>query len=200
MKITILWFLGFCTLMLIFYRFIRFESVFLSVIYFSAVSFALFFYQLHLFDDLIDWLHIHEIFFLVLIITLHIMVAFWWRQQLSPPTISSISFLTFDNYFLWVKPFDVMFQQTLILWLVGMLRRNFTILVKIISILVLFFGIFHSILIIMMGWQWWLYFTSFAVIASIVFPILMTRLHNGWVYSYSIHLLFYSISAVVFVY
>lgn len=107
------------------------------------------------------------------------------------------SFLLMNNFFLWAKPLEVFVQQLLIALLVTRLYQFGISLKKIIALFVLFFGavhifqVFKADLIIGLG------FTFFAIVASCIFPYLLLRVRNGYLYNFMIHLAAYDIAALL---
>ena len=197
-RISLLWSFGFFSVMLFFYEFIRFEWFIIAIVYFLFLSFVMMLSQSKTYKQAFRKIGTWECLAILCILGVHVTTALVGQKLLWEWNVqSSVSFLNFDNYFLYVKPFDVFFQQMIIIWLIYTLRINFSVLAKIIGILIVIFGLSHSILIYFMGLFWGIYFTSFAVLWAIIFPLLITRFRNGWIMTYALHIWFYSFSGMI---
>jgi hypothetical protein len=198
-RISLLWFFGFFSVMLFFYKSIRFEWTIIAIIYFIFLSWLMLVFQRKIYQTIFKKTNIFGYITVFLALVIHFSTALIGQKMLwEIKTDSSVSFLNFDTYFVYAKPFDVLFQEIIIIWLIYTLHMNYTLLRKTIGILIVFFGVSHTILIYFMWAFWGIYFTVFAVIGSIILPILITRFRNGWAYAYALHLCFYSVSAVAY--
>jgi len=110
-----------------------------------------------------------------------------------------IFFATFDFRFLLSKSFDILFQQTLLLSIVLILKsfilsKGLVILVTGIS-----FGLVHLPALKIKLRKFAPYFIFFSFLAGLFFSFLIIFLPYGFLYSYITHWLFYIFSGVLFV-
>jgi hypothetical protein len=107
------------------------------------------------------------------------------------------SFLLLNDYFLWAKPLDVFVQQLLIVLLVLKLRTVGVSLRAITTLVIFGFGVMHIFhgyrtdILISFG------YTIMAIIFSIIFPYMILKVRNGYIYNFMIHLATYDIAALV---
>jgi len=107
------------------------------------------------------------------------------------------SFLLMNNYYVWAKPLDVLIQQLLIIWLTTKLYANGLSLKQIITFFLVAFGSIHIFQVLKTDWVIGLVFTAGALVSSVLYPYLLLRVRNGYIYNYMIHLGLYSIAALV---
>jgi hypothetical protein len=100
-------------------------------------------------------------------------------------------FLDLNLRYLFAKPFEIVFQQVLILLLVALLVKRGVPLLATCLLCCLTFGAAHLYLVVRNGLLMGGYFAASAIVAGFVFPYLMLRVRNGLIYASSIHLLFY---------
>jgi len=100
---------------------------------------------------------------------------------------------------LFSKSFDILAQQVFVLLLVMFLQDASLALGQIILFFAIIFGAVHVPLIMIDrgAWQSW-FFSIFSVISAFVFPVLIAKIHYGFVYSYIVHWSFYLITTTVF--
>lgn len=107
------------------------------------------------------------------------------------------SFLLMNNYYVWAKPLDVLIQQLLIIWLTTKLYANGLSLRQIITLFLICFGSIHIFQVLKTDWVIGLIFTAGALISSVIYPYLLLRVRNGFVYNYMIHLGLYNLAALI---
>lgn len=107
------------------------------------------------------------------------------------------SFLLLNNYYIWAKPLDIVAQQMLIIWLTMKLHSQGFSLRKIIGLFIGFFGAIHIFQVMKTDVVIGLLFTTGAVLFSIIFPYLILRVRNGYLYNFMLHLVVYNIAALV---
>jgi hypothetical protein len=130
-------------------------------------------------------------------VTISYIILHYLERPAFPFSITGTSFLLLNNFFIWVKPLDVLVQQLMIIVLV----RKFSELklkYKTIAIICLFcFGIIHIFQVFKTSLIIGLCFTFVALLLSIVFPYLILKVKNGVIYSYVIHLGIYTLAALL---
>ncbi|MEX0690132.1 MAG: hypothetical protein WD471_01305 [Candidatus Paceibacterota bacterium] len=108
------------------------------------------------------------------------------------------SFLYMDYRFLVSKSADIIFQQIAIVTMVIMFQEAGMSLPLMIISFGLIFGLIHIPLVRTKGGVFGAYFVLAAALSAIFFPVLITQIDYGFVYSYVVHWLFYILSAVIF--
>lgn len=99
---------------------------------------------------------------------------------------------------LFSKSAELLFQQIFVVLLILFLRDAGLNIRQIILVFAIIFGVVHIPLIfIERNWPSW-YFTIFSIFSAIVFPVLILKVHYGFVYSYIVHWVFYTLTAVGF--
>lgn len=106
------------------------------------------------------------------------------------------SFLLMNNYYVWAKPLDVLIQQLLIIWLTTKLYANGLTLKQIISFFLIAFGSIHIFQVLKTDWVIGLLFTVGALVSSVLYPYLLLRIRNGYIYNYMFHLGLYNTAAL----
>ena len=106
------------------------------------------------------------------------------------------SFLLMNNYYVWAKPLDILIQQLLIIWLTTKLYTNGLTLKQIISFFLIAFGSIHIFQVLKTDWVIGLLFTAGALLSSVLYPYLLLRTRNGYIYNYMFHLGLYNIAAL----
>ena len=76
------------------------------------------------------------------------------------------SFLLMNKYYIWAKPFDVLIQQLLIIWLTTKLYTNGLTLKQIIIFFLIAFGSIHIFQVLKTDWMIGLLFTVGALVSS----------------------------------
>ena len=97
------------------------------------------------------------------------------------------------------KSMDILAQQIFVVLIVSFLKDAGLSLFPILSAFMVLFGLVHVPLLVSEWGRWpaWL-FGGIAVVFSLVFPPLILYVHYGFVYTYLMHWLFYTVSAVGF--
>ena len=106
------------------------------------------------------------------------------------------SFLLMNNFYVWAKPFDILIQQLLIVWLTAKLYKDGLTLKQIISFFLIAFGAIHIFQVLKTDLMIGLLFTAGALASSVLYPYLLLRTRNGYIYNYMIHLGLYNIAAL----
>lgn len=106
------------------------------------------------------------------------------------------SFLLMNNYYVWAKPLDVLVQQLLIIWLTTKLYASGLTLKQIISFFLIAFGSIHIFQVLKTDLVIGLLFTAGALVSSVLYPYLLLRMRNGYIYNYMFHLGLYNIAAL----
>ena len=108
-------------------------------------------------------------------------------------------YLKIDLRRLFSKSIDILSQQVAVVLLVMFLGDAGLNLNQIILIFAVIFGLVHAPLIIIERGTWpsW-YFTIFSILSAVVFPTLILKVQYGFVNSYIIHLVFYTLTATGF--
>lgn len=107
-------------------------------------------------------------------------------------------FLTLDNRYIVSKSCEILFQQFVIAVLVILLLRSGLSLWQTMATFAVLFGVVHLPLLRTGNRFWGWYFTLFAIGSSVVFPPLISKVPYGFVYTYIIHWMFYTVSGVFF--
>jgi hypothetical protein len=181
---------------------INFSSVFAETLYFLILSISLIMAQKKraskkFFAPLFrNWFVLLSILFFH--ISTYLFLTYFFIRPSDLPSNFQISFLSVDRFFLIQKPFEVLWQQLLLVWLLTILKKNNIQLKKIILVFVFLFGFLHILMIREIPIFFGLYFTIFAIIASFLFPLFLEKKKNGIIYNYGFHLLFYDFSALFF--
>ncbi len=109
-----------------------------------------------------------------------------------------IYWLRLDDRYLVSKPFEILFQQTLLVSLVCLLDARGASTVAIVLGCMTLFGASHVLLFRLVGRLFGWYYLISSLVAAIVFPVLILHLRDGIVWSLSAHWLFYVASAAAF--
>jgi hypothetical protein len=108
-----------------------------------------------------------------------------------------IYWLRLDRRYLISKPFEILFQQALVLVLMLLLtERGFSVLACIACFVVLFPAL-HVPIVPLVGPTFGWYYVTASGVAAVVFPILIAARPDGYVFTYVLHGLFYFASAAV---
>lgn len=137
----------------------------------------------------------------ILSVIIHIVSSYFILNYLDRPMwpfdSRGSSFLLMNNYYLWVKPLDILLQQLFVILLVTKLSQYKLTLKQIITILVLGFGLIHIFQIFRMDLVIGLTYTMVAIIFSFIFPYMILKVKNGYIYNYMIHLGIYNMAALL---
>jgi len=102
-----------------------------------------------------------------------------------------------DNFFLFTKPIEVLWQQIMIIILTHHLSKLTLTLKQIIIIFMIAFGSMHIFQAIRADTTIGIGFTIVALIFSAIFPTMILKVKNGYLYNYFIHLATYSLAALL---
>lgn len=137
---------------------------------------------------------------IALSLTIHGLVSYFILTFVERPawpfSDHGTSFLLMNNYYIFAKPLDVLVQQLLIIWLTLKLHAQGLSLKKITIFFLFAFGSLHFFQVFKTDWIIGLLFTAGALISSVVYPYILLRVRNGYIYNYMIHLGIYNIAAL----
>lgn len=138
------------------------------------------------------------------IILVHIILYIYIPKYLLEPKeyfekYSKRQYLKIDKRRLMSKSMDILTQQVFVVLLVMFLQDAGLSLNQIIIAFAVIFGLVHAPLILFERGTWpsW-YFTVFSILSAIIFPTLILKVQYGFVYSYIVHWVFYTLTAVGF--
>lgn len=139
-----------------------------------------------------------------LVIFAHIILYIYLPKYLREPKdyfkkYPKRQYLKIDQRRLVSKSMDILAQQIFVVLLVMFLQDAGLTLSQIIIAFAVIFGLVHTPLILVEwgAWPSW-YFTIFSVLSAIIFPILILKVQYGFVYSYIVHWIFYTFTAIGF--
>lgn len=121
-------------------------------------------------------------------------IAYWKQQQ------KVFSFSILMNYrFLLSKSFEILFQQITVVLLLSFLLQARLKLINLIYVFTAIFGISHipAVIVKKHNVVWYAVFTLASFLSGIIFPVLITTVHYGFVYTYIIHWFFYILTGVL---
>lgn len=137
----------------------------------------------------------------LLSLTVHGLVSYFIISFIEQPdwpfSDKGASFLLMNNYYVWAKPLDILIQQLLIIWLMMKLHTSGLTLKQIISFFLIAFGSIHIFQVLKTDWVVGLLFTTGALVSSVLYPYLLLRTRNGYIYNFMIHLGLYNVAALV---
>lgn len=107
------------------------------------------------------------------------------------------SFLLMNDFYVWAKPMDIMAQQLLILLLVLKLNDLKMSVNQITKLFVVGFGAAHVFQLLRTDLIIGLLYLVTAIIFSFVFPRMILKVRNGFIYNFMIHLFAYNAAAMV---
>ena len=202
LKIILLWLLAEALVWIPFHNLISYNNLLVATLYFLFFSFL----TLVLFKDIFKNLVINTKTknYLLLIASLLLHGAIYWicNNYLNEPTEliknSPASYTLVNNYFLWVKPIDILLQQLMLIVLVTKLHENKVSLKSIIIAVAIIFGAIHIDSLQRMEIIPALILTVSATAMSLVIPYMILRVKNGYLYNLMIHLAFVDIAALLF--
>ena len=139
-----------------------------------------------------------------LVIFVHIILYIYLPKYLQEPKdyfekYPKRQYLKIDKRRLLSKSIDILSQQVFVVLLVIFLQDTGLVLNQIIIAFAVIFGLVHAPLILVERGTWpsW-YFTVFSILSAIIFPILIIKVQYGFVYSYIVHWVFYTFTAIGF--
>jgi len=179
------------------------ERYILSIVSLSIVSLCLILSFRETFISLISKTHKSEFIFLILLsLFIHLFSSYFILNYLDQSTLSfdsgGTSFLLMNNFYLYTKPFDVFLQQLLIILLVTKLHQYKLTLKQITFLFILGFGAIHIFQIFKTGIIIGLAFFIGAIISSFLYPYLILKVRNGYIYNFMIHLGIYNVTTLLF--
>lgn len=181
---------------------ITMDRYLLTLSYFAVLSMATVALFLPLFRSVIhgtSWRFVVGIIIASLLV--HAVTCYICLYYLGEPTahfpLQEISFLQLSNYFIWVKPLEVLWQQIMLVLLFTVLAKNRLTLWQIMLLTAVFFGVAHVYQAWRAGVQMGVFFTAGALVFSVLFPYLILKVQNGYAYAYAVHLCIYSAAALL---
>ncbi|HAE36949.1 TPA: hypothetical protein DCX66_01555 [Candidatus Nomurabacteria bacterium] len=174
----------------------------LNIFFLSITSLFFILYFKKTLTNLISKTYKSEFIFLVGIsLIIHLISSYFILNYLNQPIwpfdSRGTSFLLMNNFYLWTKPFDVLLQQLLIVLLVIKLHQYKLTLKQITLLFVLGFGAIHIFQIFKTDIIIGLAFTLGAIISSFVYPYMILKVRNGYIYNFMIHMGIYNIAALL---
>jgi uncharacterized membrane protein YfcA len=152
--------------------------------------------------DVISKTKKHEFLILLIPILIHGIVCYYCLNFLTAPVgpfeNTETSFLLLNKYFIWVKPFDVLYQQIILIVLIKKLYEYKMNLKNITILFFVFFGTMHIFQIFRTDLTIALLFTLFGILGSFIFPYMILKKRDGYLYNYIIHMLVYAVAALSF--
>jgi len=171
------------------------------IIYFAIFSFIFLF----TFWDKLRWVIIGfrpELFIpIVFVLFLNFAAYYLGRRFLKKPKkfIKENPYeysILMDYRYILPKAMEILFQQIFIVLLTLTLFDTGFTLTGAIIVFAVIFGLMHLPLIKSIGKFFGEYYSIFAALSAVVFPTLIIKFEYGFVYTYSIHLLFYTLSSL----
>jgi len=201
-KAIVLFAITFGSTSLIMTQVITMNRYILNILFLSIVSPCLIIYFKKTLINLISKTRKSEFIFLIGIsLIIHLISSYFILNYLNQPIwpfdSRGTSFLLMNNFYLWAKPFDVFLQQLLIILLVTKLHQYKLTLKQITMLFVLGFGVIHIFQIFKTDIIIGLAFTLGAIISSLVYPYMILKVRNGYIYNFMIHMGIYNIVALL---
>ncbi len=106
-------------------------------------------------------------------------------------------YLRMDRRYLVSKSFEVLFQQLVIAALTLLLASTGLTMTGIVLAFLCLFGLLHLPMLRLVGRGPGLYYALAATTGAVVFPVLILRVHYGFVYSYTAHWFVYVLAGVL---
>ncbi len=106
-------------------------------------------------------------------------------------------YLRMDYRYLVSKSFEVLFQQLVIVALTLLLAATGLSMMGIVLTFLGVFGLLHLPMLRIVGKGVGMYYALAAATLAVVFPLLILRVHYGFVYSYAVHWFAYTLAALV---
>jgi len=173
-----------------------------ELIFIMAMLISLFVYFRNVFRDIFNKSDKNKIFFLLFLsLSFHFAsihyILNYCNQPIWPFDPKGSSFLLMNNYFIWVKPFDILLQQTLIILLITKLRELKLSIKRITVLCVVGFGIIHIFQIFITNFAVGLGYAIGATLFSLILPYMIIKVKNGYIYNFMIHLAVYDIASLL---
>ncbi|MDH3217641.1 MAG: hypothetical protein OEN01_15435 [Candidatus Krumholzibacteria bacterium] len=108
-------------------------------------------------------------------------------------------FLTLDYRYLTSKSFELLFQQVMIVLLILTIHRTIPTMINVMALYGVIFATAHIPIYPLIGTKeriFKLVYSAAAIASAIVFPVLILTVSYGFVYTYIIHLSFYTLFAL----
>lgn len=181
---------------------ITMDRYILNIVFLLFTTLILIFYFKKEIIDVAKNTNRYEFIFLITIsIMIHFVSSYYILNFLDQPIwpfdSKGTSFLLMNNFYLWVKPFDVLVQQILILIIVKKLYLYNLSLKNITVIFILGFGLIHIFQIFKTDVIIGLAFTIGAILSSFIYPYMILKVRNGYIYNYMIHMGIYNVAAIL---
>ncbi len=110
-------------------------------------------------------------------------------------------FLTLDYRYLFSKSFELLFQQMMIVLLILTIHDATPVIIHVIVIYGVIFPLAHFPIYPFIGTNekaFRVFYVVASITSAILFPLLILKVSYGFVYTYAIHLSFYTLSALIF--
>jgi len=175
----------------------------LTALYFLGVTIIVAFIFKNDLSEIISKFSATPFIVLGIVIIFHIFLYHYFPKYIKEPKeylekFPERQYLLLSFKRLFSKSLDILAQQIFIVLLAIFLQGAGLNLIQTILIFSAFFGIAHVPLIfIENSWPSW-YFTFSAMLSAVLFPVLIIEIPYGFIYSYIVHWLFYTITAVGF--
>ena len=201
-KKIILFILAFGIMSLIMTQIITMERYVLNIFFLSIIAFGIIFYFKKDFIEIINKTSKREFIFLLAIsLIIHFISSYFilnfLNQPIWPFSSKGASILLMNNFYLWVKPLNVLVQQLLIIVLVKKLSQSNLNVKQITTLFILGFGLIHVFQIFKTDLIIGLGFMFIAIFFSFIFPYLILKKRNGYLYNYMFHLGTYNLAAIL---
>lgn len=201
LKILSLWLVAEGFIWVFFHRVIGYSNLAIAISYFLTLIIVVLFLFKDIFKNIAKETEIKSYFLLTASLTLHAIIYWVCNNFLGEPVElirnNSASFILVNKYFLFVKPIDILLQQTMIIVLVQKLHQNKVSLQNIIFSLAIIFGTAHIYDITHMELPIAILLAFVATSMSLIFPYLILKTKNGLMYNFMIHLAFIDIAALL---
>ena len=109
-------------------------------------------------------------------------------------------FLTLDYRYLFSKSFELLFQQIMIVVLILTIHRMTATMIHVIVIYGVIFSLAHLPIYPFIGTNekaFRVFYIVASIASAVLFPLLILKIDCGFVYSYAIHLSFYTLAALI---
>ena len=200
LKAIILFVLAFSVISLVPSQIITMERYVLNILFLSIIAIGVMAYFRKNFIKIAERTEKYEFILVIISIVIHAAIAYFILNFLPQPTwpfdSTGASPLLMNKFFVWAKPIEVFIQQLLIILLVQKLYEYKMTLKKITALFVFGFGAVHIIQIFKTDIIVGLSFTLIAIILSFIFPNMILKVRNGYIYNYMIHLGIYDFAAL----
>jgi hypothetical protein len=201
LKILTLWLVAEGFIWVFFHEVISYNNLAIAILYFLTLSVIVIFLFKDIFKNIAKETKTSSYFLLLISLVLHA-IAYWicnnfLREPIELIKNNSASFILVNKYFLLVKPIDVLLQQTMIIVLVKKLHQSRVSLQNIIFSIAIIFGTTHIYGVRKMELIPALLLTIVATSMSLIFPYLILKVKEGYLYNFMIHLAFVDIAALL---